>query len=58
MEKSKITYHIEPIRSQYLIEVRYNDGFTMPDYIGGYFNTWKGANKYLQSHKKIMNEES
>ena len=47
------TYHIEPIRDEFLIEVRFNDGFTKPQYIGGYFRHRKDAEKYLDNHKSL-----
>jgi len=51
------TYHIEPLRDEFLIEVRFNDGYTKPQYIGGYFKKRNLAEKYLENHKKNMKNE-
>ncbi len=51
---SKTTHHIEPIRDEFLIEVRFNDDYTKPMYIGGYFKKRSVAQKYLDNHKKMM----
>lgn len=44
------TYEISFIGKEYIIQVLFNDGYTCPMRIGGYFHTLKKADDYLSKH--------
>jgi hypothetical protein len=54
MERSETTYHIIPIRDEFLIEVWYGDGYTRSTCLGGYFKKRHLAQTYLDDFKKMM----
>ena len=57
MKNSKTTYEITPIGSEFVARVIFNDGYTQPMQLSGYYKTESGAQKALKKHLEIFNSK-
>ena len=57
MKNSNTTYEITPIGSEFVARVIFNDGYTQPMQLSGYYKTADGAQKRLEKHLEILNKK-
>lgn len=53
MRTSKTTYEITQLGNEFVVRVLFNDGYTKPMQLGGYYKTAEAAQRKLEKHLEL-----